>query len=351
MNHDVRWKTPPSKPLLITQRSVTRSSSVRSKGINFNTVSPTPGAERFRNRGHSEPKTHNSPNQDAPQVPRNTVSFELELSSLIDRPLPLNQELRSLSLDDQLRLLALKEMAVVAINDSINNLKQKLSSTQDDLQQLRNVIQRSLYKELHLQRQTRKRNLGGANNTSHTPARDSFKTLQEQNNEGNSTIWANLTKPINFLQQLDSMIQNEMEKSLGGTTEQQLHKGQQHNGRKMLPHQKPHLHKEKEDDHSSEKLPVNFDRYLPPSHDSKYKTSEDMFQAVSSSLWSFVSEVKSNMMSTLAENQDAPPNHDVIDDDDESMISLTEDRDDSEDDLDKVDLSIYSSMRQSKKTG
>lgn len=349
MDHPVKLETPPSRPLLITQKSVTRSSSVRSKGINFNTVSPTPGASRSRNQDHSRslPRDHTAT---TPRLSfRDTGSPRPDPATLIDRPLPLHQELRTLNIDDQLRLLALKEMAVVAINDSINTLKLKLDTTQKDLQQLRNVIQKSLYKEVHLQKHApnRQQGLSGLS-----------KNLQRQSvpppeaGDHNSTIWSNLSKPINFLQQLDTMIQSEMEKSLGGPTEPQ----REHKRRlPQEPHKPSNLLKPSNDTH--EKLPVNLDKYFP-TQDPKYRDTDDMFQAVSSSLWSFVSEVKTNMMSTLSDNQESPQNlvdKGGTDEDEESIMNLTEvtepsfSKEGSDDEQDALDLSMYSSMRQLRK--
>lgn len=54
-----------------------------------------------------------------------------------------------LDIDDQLRLLALKEMSIVEIKDSIGNLTSKLQRNENELHSLREVIQRSLYKELN----------------------------------------------------------------------------------------------------------------------------------------------------------------------------------------------------------
>lgn len=354
MDHNVKLTTP-SRPLLITQKSVTRSSSVRSKGINFNTVSPTPGATG----SHNDPiKGRNEKASKAPAREKGSPG-PAELS-LIDRPLPLAQELRSLNLDDQLRLLALKEMAVVAINDSINTLKQKLDSTQGELHQLRSIIQKSLSRQVHSQKivQHRRSNSHslskGPKNGPKMEASNAANTSIPP--DGSLTLWSNLSKPISFLQQLDSIIQNEMEKSLAPPTQ---------------PHREPKLlnlsHKtqtksrvpvlDQDSTESEEALPVNLDRYLPQ-HEPKYRNTDDMFQAVSSSLWSFVSEVKTNMMATLSEPQaENQTLHDKghTEDDEDSLLSLADitepnlSTEESEDERDHLDLSIYSSMRKSNK--
>lgn len=330
MDHHTKLETPPSRPLLITQRSVTRSGSVRSKGINFNTVSPTPGN---RSKTHV-PRTLPKELQASQLNFKESGSPTRDRTSLIDCPLPLQQELRTLSIDDQLRLLALKEMAVVAINDSINTLKMKLDSTQKDLLQLRSVIQKSLYKEVH--RQNQKRPSGPSNSTRHGQVSHA-PDLHDQN----STIWSNLSKPIGFLQHLDTLIQTEMEKSLGSPEPTKDQK---------RVHKTHKQHSQNPTDLLEEPLPVDIDKYLPPTQSSKYKDTDDMFQAVSSSLWSFVSEVKTNMISSLAdhpqpyEEEDTDEHEDTINLIDMSDTSLAKDTEEE----DKLDLSIYSSMRQQK---
>lgn len=224
---------------------------------------------------------------------------------------------------------------MVAINDSINTLKMKLDATQKDLLQLRSVIQKSLYKEVH--RQNQKRPSGPSNSTrheqkSHTP------DLQDHN----YTLWSNLSKPIGFLQHLDTLIQTEMEKSLGSPDPVKDQK------RIQKPHRQ---HSQNPPESLEEPLPVDIDKYLPPMQKPKYMDTDDMFQAVSSSLWSFVSEVKTNMISSLAdrpqgnEETEDPDEHEdtinLIDMSDTSLVKETEEED-------KLDLSIYSSMRQHK---
>lgn len=331
MEPQIKMETPPSRPLLITQRSVTRSGSIRSKGINFNTVSPTPGSQKTRRQpARSIPREHSILKSDS----RENGSPNPDSASLIDRPLPLYQELRNLNIDDQLRLLALKEMAVVAINDSINTLKLKLNTTQKDLQQLRHVIQKSLYKEVHKHTQKRPS----------APENQPNRRIQRQTSpapdlhDHNSTIWSNLSKPISFLQQLDTMIQSEMEKSLG-TNEPAKELSAQHEQHKHTNVTNP----------SEEKLPVNLDKYFPASQEPKYRDTDDMFHAVSSSLWSFVSEVKTNMMSSLADEPEQEEKNEPDGNDDTiNLIDMSEPSFSKDEEEDKLDLSMYSSMRQSK---
>lgn len=334
MEPHIKMETPPSRPLLITQRSVTRSGSIRSKGINFNTVSPTPGSQKTRTQPpRSIPREHSTLKSSS----RENGSPNPDPASLIDRPLPLYQELRNLNIDDQLRLLALKEMAVVAINDSINTLKLKLDTTQKDLQQLRHVIQKSLYKEVH--KHTQKRPSATQNHPTRRAQRQTSPAPDLHDH--NSTIWSNLSKPISFLQQLDTMIQSEMEKSLG-TNEPAKEISGQHEQHKQHTHNVTNS--------SEEKLPVNLDKYFPASQDHKYRDTDDMFHAVSSSLWSFVSEVKTNMMSSLADEPEQEEKNEPDGNDDTiNLIDMSEPSFSKDEEEDKLDLSMYSSMRQSKK--
>lgn len=152
-------------------------------------------------------------------------------------------------IDDQLRLLALKERSLVETKYQISELNFKLKSKELELHNLRQVIQSSLYKsksnknpreEAINSTRTRRRTLSGSVNVEPPPAQD-------------SKLWNGLQKPLNFLNQVDAMLLNEFEKS------------------------------------------------LRPSDDSQsYK--DDVFQSVSTSLWSFVNDVKTNVMSSLTED-------------------------------------------------
>ena len=65
-----------------------------------------------------------------------------------DVPLPSQDKLIAMDIDEQLRYLALKEMCIVELKDNINNLNNKLKHHNKELHKLREIIQRSLYKEL-----------------------------------------------------------------------------------------------------------------------------------------------------------------------------------------------------------
>lgn len=347
--------------------SIKRSNSTRSKGINFNVaISPlainqTPPSLKgsHRKTGSYDAKSvhlpklpESSPGSSTPDSPIPSALEELKY----DLPLPLMDQLMGMDIDDQLRLLALKEMSIVEIKDSIGNLTSKLQRNEKELHSLREVIQRSLYKELNSsnpklnketqsntnvtrpQRQnsnpreeaiastknrTRRRTLssssGGAAPVllSQQPSQNPDKQVRR-----NSTLWSNLSKPLNLIQQFDSMLQHEFEKSM--IPQQNFE----------APSRATHSHKSRHSEDSISSLgsissPLNsrsrsfnekpsndeLDQYFAQqSGISKGKgdgltltgnhiNSDDMLQAVSSSIWSFVNDVKTNVLSSLGDDE------------------------------------------------
>lgn len=252
----------------LSNEQTTRRENPRSRGINFNAVNPialktSRSYERSWMAASSTPITH--------------LQYDFVL--------PLNEMLHGLDIDQQLRLLAMKEMTVVEIRDGMANLKTKLDQTERDLGQLREVIQRSLYKEMH-----RPQKWKSFNTAHHKDFQDSQKdTMQNSTHSEDrkqqrkrpekigrvsrdnttpepSNIWSNLARPMNFIQHLDTMLLHEFERSL-----------------------------------ASSQANKETSTVKDQSNTSYTAVSDDMFQAVSSSLWSFVNDVKINMLSTLNE--------------------------------------------------
>lgn len=375
--------TPPPQPMQFHKASLNRSTS-RSRGINFNTVSPSPKA--LLDRGHTTEALARTPLFQASLQPEAYTSPP-QLSPLghqefrYDVPLPLAEQLSTLDIDEQLRLLALKEMTVVEIKDCMTNMKAKLESTENDLHLLRQVIQRSLYKEMNLQKprqrqtsnpreealasmkQGRRRSSSYAGLVGTSPRKSTesdrekepvLKATTPQTSDRLSAIWSNFSKPISFIQNLDTMIQNEFEKSLAGDQ----HPITPLNSRAQK------LRTEASDSPLKDKS-TSLDglESFPKHTDGR---DEDMFQAVSSSLWTFVNDMKTNMIASLNEPLKPPKRKQeaVYNLDNGSAVSLTERTEPSspieflqnsdDDEAEQVDLAMYSNMRrlvQTKRSG
>lgn len=278
-----------------------------------------------------------------------------------DFVLPLPDQLNALDIDEQLRLLALKEMNVVEIKDGISDLKNKLDQTERDLRQLRELIQRSLYKEMvvHSPKSPKQRNGQARTRQRNTSGADGRSTERKENQPPDrlSKIWSNFSKPITFIHQIDSMIQNEFEKSLGGDYPS-LPINPPKESIKDPSKEINHRQREYNSDPSPLKDRSNYN--IPSSYYHnllQYSESpEDMLEAVSSSLWSFVNNMKANMLATLNDQTEMtgkpPPesesagSDDSVNQDDISMgvLALSDEESFSEE-IDEVDLTIYSSMR------
>ncbi|ODV64705.1 hypothetical protein HYPBUDRAFT_154304 [Hyphopichia burtonii NRRL Y-1933] len=383
---------------------ITRSSSLRSKtkGINFNLAvspissHPSPSNANGHKRSSSILSNTQVPSQQSlPQLPENSPLITVPNSPIpsateelkFDVPLPLSEHLQTLEIDDQLRLLALKEMSVVEIRDNINNLNNKLNRNEKELHRLREVIQKSLYRELSGQNLTangrgvrqnsnprdeaiastkigpRRRTLSSTspNAVVNTSTNDNIPldpiSKQDSESKHKSALWSNLSKPLNLIQQFDNILTQEFEKSLIPSPNSQQYfnnKNQNHDYTHSNTSAHPHpqaqpFHSRKlslsststdgrkrhsEDSLSStsasassipsplksksdnrSKSNIDLDQYFPPASDpilaetikskSRNRTSEDMLQSVSSSIWSFVNDVKSNVLSSLGEDEES----------------------------------------------
>ena len=284
-----------------------------------------------------------------------------------DVPLPLNEKLREMSIDEQLRLLALKEMCLVEIKDQIQNLNSKLSSHENELHDLRQVIQRSLYQELSgatsnnngqndsmNDNNDNNNNMDNNNNsnkhnknnganfdrnsnsttsillsrqrTNSNPRDQALESLRGRRRalligpnkedeikktgeeDSKSKIWSGLTKSLNVLNQLDSFVSNEFEQSLKTNKDGQIaHSEQQQQQQKN--HHSSHKPRKSEDSITSvgtvsSPLQSRSARSLLEYRASQDRKSDDMIHTVSSSIWSFVNEVKTNVLASLSEETD-----------------------------------------------
>lgn len=368
------FNTPsPSQPLLLRTGSVVRSisrSNSRSRGINFVTVSPSPVLDRSLER--TATSVSGIPALPARLSPAPHQEFRF------DFPLPLADQLTDLDIDEQLRLLALKEMAVVEVKDSIANLKAKLDSTELDLHRLRKAIQRSLYQEMSLHQPRRQRQSSNPREEALTSMKQgrrrssSFLGMSPKNSyelqrepavstpglvEKTSNLWLNLSKPITFIQQIDTMLQNEFEKSLAGDAAQQPNTPLQ---RLQKPKEATSASQDPapfQDKALVDLLPVDLDKHFAKTENAEPRLNDDIFQAVSSSLWSFVSDVKTNMMSSLEGEDGIRKQEFQFNLDNGSAFSVTEHTEPSSpidyrnsDDEDEVDFSMYSTMRRQAKS-
>ncbi|CAI5759459.1 unnamed protein product [Candida verbasci] len=331
-----------------------RSNSIKNKGINIFAVSPintTPTTITSNNSPSNTQKRRSSIT--SPSLPQVSEIPTTTTSPNFDLPLPSHSELMKMEIDEQLRLLAFKEMLIVEIKDSINNLNQKLLSHESELHHLREVIQKSLYQELKTdqsQQKIKTRQRQNSNPREEAIAaigtrKRSSSNQNDNDNEKESKLWSGLAKPLNYLSQFDNMLQNEFEKSL------------------INNEQKQHQSRLSEDSISSSgsaSSPLRQKTRKAKAKQSQQSQShDDMIQTVSSSIWSFVNEVKSNVLSSLNEpetNNNLKPVYNLDNgsavsltnkpetnnSDDENLLNpIMSDNDNIDNDDDKIDFSIY----------
>lgn len=227
--------------------------------------------------------------------------------------LPSDEHLASLEIDDQLKFLALKEMGIVELKDKISQLNLILHKSETDLHRLRELIQRSLYKEMNVgyggaSKQVRQTSNPREEAIASTKNRTRRRTLSSSNSpskylpvsgqselDSKSRLWSNLSKPLGFIQQLDTMLQNEFEKSL---MPQQNSKAQPRTSEDSNSSPLRSRSKNNNVDLPTEWSPL---RSLLPQRATR--NPEEMFQAVSSSIWSFVNDVRENMLPPREEQE------------------------------------------------
>lgn len=364
---------------------VSRSNSTRNRGITLNlAVSPLSVASS----SSPAPKKSSLPQVTETSIPGSPSGPE---DLKFDVPLPPMDHLMTLDIDDQLRLLALKEMSVVEIKDGINTLTRKLNNAERDLHKLREVIQKSLYKELSQGSSVAKPSsnpreeaiastrIGARRRTLSSSSHNvpHINTQETSSDKRLSGLWSNLSKPLNMIQHLDTMLQNEFEKSLLPDTNKanpsnksthKLEPSKQYRSRK-LSLSRTHHPRHSEDSISSpgSSIPsplksresdsrIDLDHFYPPSDSLYTRNQEDMLQSVSSSIWTFVNDVKSNVLSSLGEEGEkkSKENDPIYDLENGSTISVEDSPDNtlkqadlqvSEGSDEEVDLTMYSLMR------
>lgn len=224
-------KVPRLEPTKNPERvTVARSTSMRSRGLNLKTVSP---AQVHKRSVLSSSQHLALLSQVAEDTQANTLPRPEPLL-IGDAPIPLMDQLASLDIDEQLRLLAFKEMSVVEIKDNISLLTQSLERHEKEIHKVREVIQRSLYRELNLggstsenphdeavastKNRSRRRTLSASNPNPIQPPPPAVVAPQSNSSTNydkrNLKLWSSISKPLNLLQQFDTMLQSEFERSL-----------------------------------------------------------------------------------------------------------------------------------------
>jgi len=338
------------------QRSNTPNGKVtpRSKGLNVFAVSPLGARNLLQNQYNGSLTPQLQPGRRSSVLSNNTTLPLLSESddetpsttsqdkkspiSSCDLELPLDERLLRMSIDEQLRILALKEMAIVQIKDQIQSLNKKLHTQEGELHKLREVVQKSLYQEISGAASNTRTNRQRTNSNPRDQAIETIRAKrrsssgalqQEPNNEESgkpSKLWSGLTKPLNMLQQFDTMIQNEFEKSLVLDKEKQQQTEQKRQQQQHLQRQRPRDHtrvshqlRSSEDSIASTVSISSPLQSRAPQSLSEYRggqdrQSDDMIQSVSASIWSFVNEVKQNVLSSLSEEDLTVSNDFDVDD-------------------------------------
>lgn len=416
-------KDDPKVPYNVQKRKTTpvsRSGSLRSKGIGLNlAVSPvsiSPNQQHNHHQHHQQQQVHHyhhhnqtqnhhplrsndpihghnrehsssSTTSYLPQVPESIDSSEATSPNRhsnedlkYDVPLPPIRDLMNLEVEEQLRLLALKEMCIVEIKDSISSLNNKLSHNEKELHKLREIIQKLLYNELNGQNMGRQRQNSNPRDeaiastkknrrrtlslTSRNQADGSYNEdllpgssydygpeldVPSQSDRA-SSIWSNLSKPLNLIQQFDNMLQTEFERSLIPQSSAQQPGSSSQLHPQSHPSKKDYKPRVSEDSNSSSSSipsplksksnrldPINLDQFIeeddtfdenkdnlnrPPKEGNRPhiesnrrqnsgndggsgRNRDDMMQAVSSSIWSFVNDVRTNVLNSLNDEDES----------------------------------------------
>lgn len=270
----------------------------------------TPRRQLFNKDPLSSPsledgKTHNEEIESRSSIDTNNTDI-----SLVMHPSPTPVASSKDELSDKLRLLASKEMEVLEIKNQLKDLMQKKRDKEFELQQLKMNIEKQLMSNLtqknnerkveHVPKSpsSKKRALKLANSTIDPLLDDSFISVPTRGSDddnltagastaGNRQSW--FAKPLNFIQQFDNMIYKELEK-LQVADDEDLDSLVDMN---YTDDAKQETLTNKEINAPIKSLAVE-----------KANTSNDVMQSVSQHLWSFVNDVKSNL---LIEEEDIEP--------------------------------------------
>lgn len=339
----------PDKNKREIQRPNASKTGNKGRGISLNlAVSPVPSGNVLKGKNtHSRSKSSEKVVNVLGLVNEREPDSSLEASSVphaseelkYEIPLPLDEQLFKMEIEDQIRLLALKEMSIVEIKDSISTLSAKLKRNEKELHKLREVIQRSLYKELNQSmtpskdkseaqlkserrlsnpreeaiastRSGRRRTISSSSTSFESSSPIDSKPINDSQKK-NSSIWNNLTKPLNLIQQFDTMLQNEFEKSLippDMIDNERLHDTKRHSGDSFysLESGSPLRDKNTRKESNANSSPSHNNRELEDNKKMSYPSNynfnkDDMIQSVSTSLWSFMNDMKTNVLSSLSE--------------------------------------------------
>lgn len=190
-----------------------------------------------------------------------------------------------LSLDEQIRILALREMAVVELSDQISELQGSLEKLRSETLHLRNLIKKTVHTQI---------------------AADATPHLSSQNQASIHPLWENLSRPLNMLLQFDLLLQAEIEKSMAPTTVREP------KSRRPSSDLKPFK--------NNSVIPLNSAQITTSSPEQWNK--ELLLQNVSSSIYSFVNDVKTNVMVSLGDEDNSRLDSNARDTDDE-LLSKT----------------------------
>lgn len=173
------------------------------------------------------------------------------------------QDLKNNDFNDSLRELALKEMKIIELKDQLKLIQQKIDKEENELKALKLKIGSNFNSPI--QNQTNQTNNNSLQHKS--PEKDTpliSNNDKEEKAKKRQSVWS---KPINFLNQFDQILQNEIERL----------------NREAFPSQNIRQH-------PAETLNENDELNTEPSN------SKDVLNTVSNSLWSFVSDVKHGLL-------------------------------------------------------
>ncbi|KAG5418974.1 TDA11 [Candida metapsilosis] len=313
----------------------------KSRGLNVFAVSPL-GARNMQRTQSNESNTSQTSastrrrssmmsNTQLPLLPESEADSNTSRSSPTpnyDIPLPSNEQLLQMSIDEQLRILALKEMAIVQRKEQIQNLHKKLRSEEA----ASNTANKSNRQRTNSNPRDQAIESIKAKRRSSSGATQQLESSPVEDNKRSSKIWSGLTKPLNMLQQFDTMLQNEFEKSLVLDKERQQqqeqqtrhpeqHIQQQHLQRQSArdPNRVSYQSRSSEDSMNSNSaitspLQSGTSQTLSEYRNNQDRHSDDMIHTVSASIWSFVNDVKENVLASLNEEDTNGSNDFGVDD-------------------------------------
>ncbi|QPG73396.1 hypothetical protein FOA43_000706 [Brettanomyces nanus] len=281
------------------------STSGKKTGINlgFSVIGNTPtlvGSPSGRSDGKSPLINHSPTFQESKlNSPRRSITQERP-------PSPIKKkadlvESRSQGLSDRFRLLASKEMEILEIKNAIKELDNRKSMLEFEIKDLKVNLERELIRNVARQHDEDKPNtVTLAPKTArtrskiemHTPNQVNDLTARHTSHAGISTTGEHngqswISRPISFLQQFDSLISQEFDKlQISDPVREKLRLAQEDRYRK--DHQSRRLRSPK--DLSKKEISSPLKSLADDS------TPSDIMQSVSQHLWSFVNDVKSNLL-------------------------------------------------------